>query len=186
MVTKQIWCFWCCGCPTQFQVLDPLSVFSLDFFVFGRLFYSSVVMAPSMMMSLYLQLQLSQPLTAKQLQCLQSGELRAGPPLHQRLQVSLFTLPHSIWREMKHARPPVVNLGGGRWFSMWQWDLGSFLWRACLLLMYDLQQRTVGQSKETEGALQDLKGAEDALAFREKEQGEVEHHQHAQIRTAVC
>lgn len=111
MVTKQIWCFWCCGCPTQFQVLDPLSVFSLDFFVFGRLFYSSVVMAPSMMMSLYLQLQLSQPLTAKQLQCLQSGELRAGPPLHQRLQVSLFTLPHSIWREMKHARPPVVNFG---------------------------------------------------------------------------
>lgn len=76
------------------------------------------------------QLQLSQPLPAKQLQCLQSCELRAGPPLHQRLQVSAFTLPCIIWYKMKHTGPPVVILGGGRWwcFSMWQrwWDLAVF------------------------------------------------------------
>lgn len=77
-----------------------------------------------------LQLQLSQPLTAKQFQCFQSCELRAGPPLHQRLQVSVFTLPYIIWYKMNRACPPDVILCGGRWwcFSMWQhwWDLVSF------------------------------------------------------------
>lgn len=54
------------------------------------------------------QLQLSQPLTTKQLQRLQPGELRAGPPLHQRLQVRVFTLPSIIWSKMERARLPVA------------------------------------------------------------------------------
>ena len=52
--------------------------------------------------------------------------------------------------------------------------------------MYALQQRTVGKSKDTEGALQDPQGAEDAPAVGKEEQGEVEHRQHAQIRAAMC
>lgn len=77
----------------------------------------------------------------------------------------------------------VVEGGGG--FSMWQhWRvLDSFVWCTCVLLMYALQQRTVGEGKDTEGALQDLKGDEDALSFGKKE---VKHPQHAQIRAAVC
>lgn len=52
--------------------------------------------------------------------------------------------------------------------------------------MHALQQRTVSQSKDTEGALQDPKRSEDALAVRKEEQGQVQHHQHAQICTAMC
>lgn len=40
---------------------------------------------------LLFQLQLSQPLAAEQLKRLQPCELGAGQPLHQRLQVSIFT-----------------------------------------------------------------------------------------------
>ncbi len=52
--------------------------------------------------------------------------------------------------------------------------------------MRALQQRTVSQSKDTEGALKDTKRAEDALAVREEEQGQVKHRQHAQICAAMC
>lgn len=47
------------------------------------------------------------------------------------------------------------------------------------------QQRTVGQSQDTEGAFQDPQGAEDAPALGKKEQGQVQHRQHAQVRAAL-
>lgn len=56
----------------------------------------------------------------------------------------------------------------------------------CVCLMYALQQRTVSQGKDTERALQDSEGAEDELAFGKEEQGQVQHHQHAQICAEMC
>lgn len=51
--------------------------------------------------------------------------------------------------------------------------------------MLALQQRTVGQSEDSEGAFQDPEGAEDASAVGEEEQGQVQHRQHAQVRAAM-
>lgn len=51
--------------------------------------------------------------------------------------------------------------------------------------MFPLQQRTVRQSEDTEGGIQDSEGAEDASTFGKEEQGQVQHCQHAQIRAAV-
>lgn len=74
--------------------------------------------------------------------------------------------------------------------SVWSWrgDItGESLsfWHTCLFLCHNQQQRTVSQSQDTEGALQDSQGAEDALTSRKEEQGQVQHRQHAQIRPAV-
>lgn len=49
-----------------------------------------------------------------------------------------------------------------------------------------LQQRTVGQSQNPEGAFQDPQGAEDAPAFRKEEQGQIQHRQHPEICPAMC
>jgi len=47
------------------------------------------------------------------------------------------------------------------------------------------QQRTVRQSQDSEGALQDPQGAEDAPAVGKAKQGQAEHRQLAEIRAAL-
>lgn len=101
----QIWCF-CSGSLAHWVVTIFILEFILDCSGNVAHFSSSSI---DVTISLLFQLQLSQSLTAKQLKRLQSCELGAGQPLHQRLQVSIFTVPNIIWYKMKGC---VVEAGG--------------------------------------------------------------------------